>query len=98
MATELLQTACPVPGFPAVVCDGENTDGSRLEVDDVVRKTRHRPASNGQVGLHPRHRSARPWHRHDLMRGVNYFRRCRQLFLPAKGQQRSVTHHLATLG
>ena len=33
-----------------------------------------------------------------LVRGVNYFRRCRQLFLPAKGQQRSVTHHLATLG
>ena len=32
------------------------------------------------------------------VRGVNYFCRCRQLFLPAKGQQRSVTHRLATLG
>ena len=33
--------------------------------------------------------------RRDRVRDVNYFCRWRQLFLPAKGEQRSVAHHLA---
>lgn len=66
----LLQAAFPVPGLPPIVRDGENTNPSRrLEIDDVVRKTRHSAAAIRQVGGHSWNQRASLRYRRDLING-----------------------------
>jgi len=49
---------------------GENAEARRrLEVDDVVGRTRHSAASNWQVRRHSRNQSSCARHRHDLIDG-----------------------------
>ena len=67
---ELFQAAFPVPGLAPIVRDRENANARRrLEVDDVVRKTRYGAASNRHVRRQSRNPRASLRHRHDLING-----------------------------
>jgi hypothetical protein len=66
----LFQTILPIARLPAVVSDGQDSNvRCHFEIDNVIGKPCHGPASDNQVGRKSADPGAGMRHRHDLIDG-----------------------------